>query len=58
MWYHEGVGVIGNVNVPYLITLVDELAAHYDGTIGGDGYMYHFCNDICDAMRGDKDGDI
>jgi len=51
VWYHEGVGVIGDLNVPYLITLVDELAVHYDSAIGGDGYMHHFCNDICDERR-------
>ncbi|KAF8141858.1 DNA glycosylase [Boletus edulis] len=28
MWYPDEMGVIGDVNVPYLITLVDELAAH------------------------------
>ncbi|KAH0836505.1 hypothetical protein J3R83DRAFT_8143 [Lanmaoa asiatica] len=33
VWYPEGKGVIGEVDVPYLITLVDELAAHYDSAI-------------------------
>lgn len=51
-WYPEGVGVIGDVDVPYLITLVDELATHYDSTIGGEGYMYHFCNDLCAVLTG------
>ena len=53
VWYPGGRGVIGDVDVPYLITLVDELAAHYDGAIGGEGYMYHFCNDLCAVLSGD-----
>ena len=52
VWYPGGLGVIEDVNVPYLITLVDELAAHYDGAIGGEGYMYHFCNDMGDMLSG------
>lgn len=52
MWYPEGKGVIGDVDVPYLITLVDELAAHYDGTIGGEGYVYHFCTDLTGNLMG------
>ena len=51
MWY-PGMGLIGDTNVPYLITLVDELATHYDNAIGGEGYMYHFCNDLCAALTG------
>jgi methyl-CpG-binding domain protein 4 len=51
-WYPGGTGVIGDVDVSYLITLVDDLAAHYDGAIGGEGYMYHFCNDLCDVLSG------
>lgn len=54
VWYPDGMGVIGDVDVPYLITLVDQLAAHYDGAIGGEGYMYHFCNDLCDVLSGDR----
>ncbi|KAF9244206.1 DNA glycosylase, partial [Melanogaster broomeanus] len=50
IWYANGVGVIGDIDLPYLITLVDELAAHYDDMIGGEGYMYHFNNDLCDAL--------
>jgi len=56
VWYPRGMGVIGGVDVPYLITLVDDLAAHYDGVIGGEGYMYHFCNDLCDALGGNATG--
>ncbi|KAG9312874.1 hypothetical protein JVU11DRAFT_6307 [Chiua virens] len=52
VWYPEGIGVIGDVDVPYLITLVDELATHYDDAIGGEGYMYHFDNDLCDMLNG------
>ena len=49
-------GVIGDMDVPYLITLVDDLAAHYDDIIGGEGYMYHFCIDLCDALSGSMAG--
>lgn len=56
VWYPGGMGVIGDVDVPYLITLVDELATHYDSAIGGEGYMYHFCNDLCDVLTGNKTG--
>ncbi|KAG8220790.1 hypothetical protein J3R82DRAFT_2225 [Butyriboletus roseoflavus] len=52
VWYPGGTGVIGDVDVPYLITLVDDLAAHYDCAIGGEGYMHHFCMDLCDALSG------
>ena len=54
MWYPDGMGVIGDVDVPYLFTLVDELATHYDGVIGGEGYMYHFCNDLGEVLSGDS----
>ncbi|KAF9220008.1 DNA glycosylase [Gyrodon lividus] len=50
IWYPKGVGVIGDVDVPYLVTLVDELAEHYDAMIGGEGYMYHFSNDLCVSL--------
>lgn len=56
VWYPDGTGVIGDVDVPYLIALVDDLAAHYDDAIGGEGYMYHFCNDLSEALSGDMTG--
>ncbi|KAL4062328.1 hypothetical protein J3A83DRAFT_4312000 [Scleroderma citrinum] len=47
VWYPDGIGVVGDVDVPYLITLVDELAEHYDTTIGGEGYIDRFIDDVC-----------
>ncbi|KIK98139.1 hypothetical protein PAXRUDRAFT_134817 [Paxillus rubicundulus Ve08.2h10] len=52
IWYPQGIGVVGDVDLPYLVTLVDELAEHYDSMIGGEGYMYHFSNDLCDVLTG------
>ncbi|KAG6331268.1 hypothetical protein ID866_7820 [Astraeus odoratus] len=45
IWY-SGIGVVGDVDVPYLVKLVDELAEHYDGMIGGGGYMDRFIDDV------------
>lgn len=48
IWYPVG-GVIGDVNLAYLISLVDELAEHYDTTVGGEGYIDEFIRCICDG---------
>lgn len=45
IWYPIK-GVIGDVNLPYLISLVDELAEHYDTTVGGEGYIDTFIGRI------------
>ncbi|KAH7882013.1 DNA glycosylase [Phlebopus sp. FC_14] len=50
IWYSNGVGVVGEVDVPYLVTLVDELAERYDAMVGGEGYMYHFSADLSDIL--------
>lgn len=46
IWYPRGVGVVGDVDVAYLVTLVDELAEHYDTAIGGEGYIQRFIDDV------------
>jgi len=46
IWHPDGIGVVGDVNFPYLITLVDELAEHYDTTIGGEGYISRFIDHV------------
>ncbi|KIJ59078.1 hypothetical protein HYDPIDRAFT_118831 [Hydnomerulius pinastri MD-312] len=55
IWCPYGRGVIGDVDIPYLITLVDELAERYDAAIGGEGYWWHFWNDVGEAWGG---GDV
>lgn len=49
IWYPDGIGAVRDVDVPYLITLVDELAEHYDTTIGGEGYIGQFIDHISTA---------
>ena len=46
IWYPGGIGVVREVDVPYLITLVDELAEHYDTMIGGQGYISRFIDHV------------
>ncbi|KAI6128152.1 DNA glycosylase [Pisolithus croceorrhizus] len=41
IWYPVE-GVIGKVNLAYLISLVDELAEHHDTIVGGEGYIDEF----------------
>lgn len=41
IWYPIE-GVIGQVNLAYLISLVDELAERYDTTVGGERYIDEF----------------